>query len=670
MLEPPADAVAYAQETYGELMPFVRREWLLTNGIGGYAGGTVVGANTRRYHGLLIAATLPPVGRVATLARFGKTLRVLDGEVEAERHDLSLAYYRGDLSGGGDRMLRRFAVEAELAHWEYDAAGTKLYKDLLLCWEHNAVGVRYRLVRGAAHRGKALRLELVAFLAMRDHHGLQHTGTADLTQRDDADGRGTHVRTRDVALSLWADESAAGTFEGGPDWYYAHSYPMETARGLDDREDLYAPGTFVVELPADGGDEATITIWASLGDRRPLDWDAEHARRLARPISARPLPTATQRRLARSAADFVARRRPGGGGDAAPGTALVAGYPWLADRGRDAFVALPGLLLATGRFHEAGRVLAAYAHHVGEDGSIPDRFDGYSGEASYDSADAGLWFVEAAHAYLRASRDRDTYDSLLRPACEAACEGYANRTRLGVGVGDDGLIVVPDGGGGAMTWMDAREPDGRPAVDRSGRPVEVNALWYNALCHLGRQDEADRVRTSFVTAFWAGEGRGLHDVISDDGRPDGAMRPNQIFAVSLPHSPLNLDQQRIVVDAVRRELLTPLGLRTLGRGAAEYATRFTGPEHERARSAFNGTVWPWLIGPFVDAHLRINGRSGESLSRARTWLGPVLDHFEREGILGSVCEVFDAEWPHRPGGCFARAWGVAEMLRLAVELEL
>ena len=248
-----ADPVVYSQETYGELKPFVRQEWLLTNGVGGFAYGTVVGANTRRYHGLLVAATLPPVGRVVALSRYAENLHVGGGRGE-EVHDLSAAYFRGELVGDGDRLLRRFQLEREIASWEYDVSGTKIYKDVLVCWEHNAVGVRYRVVPGPAHRGRTLSLSLAPFVAMRDFHSLRHTGEVEFARTAD-DGQ-VSIRLRDLTLSLWrcdlddAGRDGACAFEDQPDWWYGHSYPMETARGLDDREDLYTPGTFTLDVPA------------------------------------------------------------------------------------------------------------------------------------------------------------------------------------------------------------------------------------------------------------------------------------------------------------------------------------------------------------------------------------------------------------------------------------
>ena len=669
------DAAAYEVETYGELRPHLRREWLSTNGLGGFAHGTVPCVNTRRYHALLVAATLPPVGRVVAVSRTAESLYLSDGGPPVR---VGAAFFRGELDGEGPALLRRFRLTDDTATWEYDAGGTKLFRELFVCWHRNAAAVRYTLVPGPLHRGRPVRLEVQPFAPLRDFHALRHTREGDhLQSRPRDDGMGTTVCQRDLELHLWARCDGDGcAYAERPDWWYAHTYPMEAARGMDDREDLFSPGTFSLE--ATGG-PASFELWASLGDGSPLDWEQERGRR-REGMRLREMPTIAQQRLVRAAADFVVkRRRP----DGMPGTTIIAGYPWLGDWGRDTFVALPGLLLTAGRHGVAGQVLSTFAHFV-DGGMIPSRFDEQSNEPTYDAVDAGLWFVHAAGEYLRVTRDADTYESILRPACEAVLDGYAAGTRHGIGVDPaDGLVAagVAGDGGPAVTWMDARDVDdevdpdapGEPLTPRRGKAVEINALWHHALRLLGRDAEADRVRQSFNDAFWVGGGRGLADVVTGGpgayGR-DASLRPNQIFAVSLRHGPLDAGRQREVVDAVRRELLTPLGLRSLARGEPGYEPRYTGPPRDRGRARHNGTVWPWLIGPFLEAHLRITGRSPRGLSRARAWLAPLLEHLERDGCVGGVCELADAEYPHRPGGCFAQAWATAEVLRLAVELEM
>jgi predicted glycogen debranching enzyme len=641
-------------ETYGEVLPHVRHEWHLANGLGGYASGTVAGVNTRRYHAGLVAATSPPLGRVVALSRWAMTLFLDD-----QPHELSGAYFRGKLKGDGPRHLRRFQLADEVVTWEYDVAGTTVRAELFVAWHKDAAAFSVHVEPGSGVADVAV--ELQPMVALRGFHDLLHADEADL--HVDPAEHGAVVRRSGMNLHLAGEDTE---FEAAPDWWYAQTYPMEAARGLDDREDLFCPGTFRFEA---SNEPRSRTFWAVFGgnQREVPDLDEERRRR-RQSLRRLDAPTPTQRRLARSAADFIVRRRRP---DGMPGTTVLSGYPWSGDWGRDTFIALPGLLLSTGRHDVAGQVLSTFAQYV-SDGMIPSRFDRDPPEPMYDAVDASLWFIDAADAYLRASRDRDTYDAVLRPACEAIVEGMTAGTRHGIGVdAADGLVTAgTDGEGPPLTWMDSVQ-DGRPITPRAGKAVEINALWYNALCLLGEDDRAAEVAASFTSAFADGRG-GLADVVT--GGPgayerDRSVRPNQIFAVSLRHSPLPPDRQAAVVDEVRRELLTPLGLRTLARGEPGYCERLTGPPHERHRAAHNGTVWPWLIGPFLRAYLKVETHPN-ARERARLWLRPLLDHLSRNGCVGAVSELFDAEHPHRPGGCYAKAWSTSELLRSATELEL
>jgi glycogen debranching enzyme len=363
----------------------------------------------------------------------------------------------------------------------------------------------------------------------------------------------------------------------------------------------------------------------------------------------------------RAAADFVvARRQP----DGSMGVSIIAGYPWFADWGRDPMISLPGLLLTTGRFNEARQVLCTYAQYVSE-GMIPNRFDDYSNEPHYNTVDASLWFIHAAFAYLRVSGDAETFNARLLEACRAIISGYKAGTRYKIHMDpEDGLISAGDEST-QLTWMDAK-CGGVVFTPRHGKAVEINALWYNALRLVGENELADRVRESFVKTFWRNPFRGLWDVV-DKGHRDGAIRPNQIFAVSLPHSALDHDQQRAVVEVVRRELLTPYGLRTLARNEAGYIGHYIGSPMQRDRAYHNGTVWPWLIGPFLDAYLRTHEYSADALRQARVWLTPLIDHMKL-GCVGQISECCEGDEPHRPVACPAQAWSVAEVLRLAAEL--
>ncbi|MEM8875720.1 MAG: amylo-alpha-1,6-glucosidase [Planctomycetota bacterium] len=649
----------YSIETYGELRPHLACEWLLTNGTGAFSMGTVVGCNTRRYHGLLCAATLPPLGRVMALSRVGESLEMLDGNPDKPPIELGLAHFEDDIHPRGDRYLHCFEL-GDTARWHYDAAGVSVTKELHLLWDRNTAGLRYTI--DPTSRGR-VRFRLQPFVALRDFHALHHAAESDFaTNTDDA---GVEVRRDDLQLNM---RCSGARFEPVADWWYGHVYPIETERGLDDREDLYTPGTFVAEVT----EPTTLTLWATLDRAEALDWDQALLDRAAHLQHAKRFPaTPSQQRLFHAADAFVVRRkRPDQPAGTPPrATTILAGYPWFGDWGRDTMIALPGILLTTGRFHDAGRVLSLFAAHTSE-GMVPNRFDDYTSEPSYNTVDASLWFIHAAFEYLCKTRDQDTFDSILRPACEQIVDGYRNGTRFGIGVDPtDGLVYAGDAST-QLTWMDAKVGE-TAFTPRHGKAVEINALWYHALRLMG-DPEADRVAAAFVDAFWLAPHKGLADcVVGRAGayERDESIRPNQIFAVSLGNSPLDREQQRGVVERVRRYLLTNAGLRSLSAQAGKYQGEYRGGQYSRDRAYHNGTVWSWLIGPFLDAYLVVNERSTESIEQARTWLRPLVEHLE-SGCIGHISEIFDADSPHRAVGCPAQAWSVAEVLRLAVELDM
>ena len=330
-------------------------------------------------------------------------------------------------------------------------------------------------------------------------------------------------------------------------------------------------------------------------------------------------------------------------------------------------ISLPGLLLSTGRYHEAGQVLTLFAEYVSE-GMIPNVFDDQSHQAYYNTVDASLWFIHACFEYQRVTKDQETFDSRLRPACAEIINGYRAGTRFGIGMDQTDRLITQGDPTTQLTWMDAKT-NGVVFTPRHGKAVEINALWYNALRLMGEDSTADEVQHSFRRTFWISPHRGLADVSNETGRNDHC-RPNQIFAVSLPHSPLLRDQQEAVVEVVRRELLTPKGLRTLSPSDPKYQPHYTGNQFERDKAYHNGTIWPWLIGPFLEAYLKVNNRSRPSVEQAQRWLSPIIAAMEEEGCVGQISEIYEATPPHRPAGAFAQAWSVAEALRLAIELEM
>ena len=634
---------AYAYETYGELQPWVNREWLQTNGTGAYASSTVVGANTRRYHGLLVGATLPPVGRIVALSRINESVHRDSTSIE-----FGVSQFRDVLIPRGERFLRHFEHDIT-TRWTYDTEGIELTKEVLLCWNRNVCAVRYTINPGT---GGPVELRLQPFVALRDFHALlKGDNSIDVRAMPGA----CIARRYGNELFMRCDGMS---FVEHADWWYNFTYPVETERGQDDAEDLFAPGHFMVSV----AEPTTFTFWAGLERVDRFDWDAEYARRVQN-VPGIDAPTRTQQRLVRAANDFVVARRTE---DDIGGSTILAGYPWFSDWGRDTMISLPGLLLSTRRHHAAGQVLCLFAKYVSE-GMIPNVFNDYSHQPAYNTVDASLWFIHACFEYLKHSKDNETFESILKPACREILNGYMSGTRYSIKMDDRDALITQGDPASQLTWMDAKT-NGVVFTPRHGKAVEINALWHHALRLMGDHELADKVADSFRKTFWISPYRGLADVVNETGRDD-SCRPNQIFAVSLANSPLTEDQQLAVVEVVRRELLTPYGLRTLVPGHAKFQSKYTGSQFDRDRAYHNGTIWPWLIGGFLEAFLRVNQRSKQSVEQARRWLEPLVNSMD-DGCIGSIAEIYEAQPPHRPAGACAQAWSVAEVLRMAIELEM
>ena len=638
----------YHLKTGGELATALQREWLLTNGCGAFACSTVAACNTRRYHGLLVAATLPPVGRIVALSRVQELLYFPGQDQPLE---LSVNQFRQRVHPRGYQYLTDFDL-GHRARWQYQAGPAAVTKELALLPGHNVVCLRYTV-----RCDQPVELHLLPLVALRDFHHLRRGASPDMNVSSGQ--QQAMVTEGKYNLRLLAD---SGQFVPKTEWWFGHVYPVETSRGQDDTEDLMAPGRFV--FPA--GTDSIATLWAGTEDLSafaPARAAPGAEAPAPQPIDVRsddaPPPLALQRLLHAADQFIVQRRRP----DGQAGASILAGYPWFSDWGRDAMIALPGLLLSTGRFERAAQVLLLFADYVSQ-GMIPNCFDDYSHQPHYNTVDASLWFIHASFEYARLSGDHALFETQLLPACRQIVAGYSAGTRFGIRANEDGLITAGDAST-QLTWMDAKH-DGVVFTPRHGKAVEINALWYNALCLLG-DSRAPSVARSFRTAFWLNAFRGLYDVVQGSHR-DASVRPNQIFAVSLPHSPLEADQQRAVVEVVQRELLTPVGLRSLAPSDRGYRPRYAGSAAQRDAAYHNGTVWAWLMGPFLDAYLRVHEDSPAARAQARQWLAPLLEHLD-EGCIGQIAEIFDGDEPHHARGCFAQAWSVAEVLRLYKRLE-
>lgn len=622
------------------------REYLEADGLGGFASGTVAGERTRRYHALLLAATTPPTGRFVLVNGLDAWVSTASG-----RHALTTQRY-----ASGDRDPDGYARGAHFASVPWPSwtcalpDGTQVRHELLVAPGVARVLLRFTLA-GSAEGPAAL--EVRPFLSGRDYHALHHENDV---LRFDAAVEGARVTFRPYDRVPSTVVLSNGVYAHEPYWYRSFLYEEERARGLDHVEDLAAPGVFRFDL-ARG---AAVLVLAADGAGLPHDdalalWEAvasaETERRAAFPSA-----------LHRAADAYVVRR-------GAAGRTVVAGYPWFTDWGRDTFVALRGLCLATGRLDDARAILLEWAGTVA-DGLLPNRFPDGGGAPEYNAVDAGLWFVVATHELLAAGTATDDRERLV-DAVEAILDGCARGTRHGIRQDDDGLLAAGEPGV-QLTWMDARV-DGRVVTPRMGKPVEVQALWLNALriasAWSPRWAKAyARGAAAFGARFWNDAAGCLYDVVDDghvEDAVDARIRPNQVFAVGgLPFAVLEGPRARQVVDAVERQLLTPAGLRTLAPGDPDYAPRYEGGVDVRDGAYHQGTAWPWLLGAFVEAWVRVRGGTTDAKREARRrFLAPLLAR-AADPEVPHLFEIADGEPPHTPRGCPFQAWSVGEALRL------
>jgi predicted glycogen debranching enzyme len=618
-------------------LPDHSAEWLEADGLGGFASGTVGGIRTRRYHALLLVATEPLAARVVLV-------NGLETWVDSPAGTFALSsqrYVPDVIHPDGASRLIGFDIEP-WPSWTFALPdGARIVQEVIVRPGAPAVVVAWR----ALGRRAGLHLRVRPLLSGRDYHALHRENAAFRFEASAADHRVTwHPYAPLPAIEVQTD----ATYVHEPMWYRQFLYTEEQARGLDCVEDLASPGTFHVDLS--GGDCALVFAVAGSG-RVEVEAlrAAEHARR--------------QRfgsRLERAADAYVVRR--------GAGTTIVAGYPWFTEWGRDTFIAVRGLCLASGRYDDARGILLEWAGAV-SDGMLPNRFPDRGGPPEFNSVDAALWFVVAAHELCEEGPPLQAGDQrALRDAIAAIVEGFVRGTRHGIRVDADGLLAAGEPGV-QLTWMDAKVGD-RVVTPRIGKPVEVQALWINALRIAAAFDTrwrvlGERAQAAFGARFWYGDGGHLFDVVDVDHRPgavDASFRPNQVLAVGgLPWAVLAGSRARRVVEEVERRLWTPLGLRSLAPDDPRYRGRYAGGVAERDGAYHQGTAWPWLLGPFVEGWVRLVGTPDEA---HRRFLRPLLDHLDQAG-LGHVSEIADGDPPHTPRGCPFQAWSVGETLRLA-----
>ncbi|HSE91965.1 MAG TPA: amylo-alpha-1,6-glucosidase [Methylomirabilota bacterium] len=653
----PLAPVDVGREVTGDFELAAGREWLCANGIGGFASGTIAGALTRRYHGLLVAALSPPLGRTLMAVKVDETV-TYGGVTRALGAN---AWASGIVEPAGHRHLVRFALDGTTPVWTYACADALVEKRIFMEPGANTTYVRWRVLRAQA----PLALEAAVLVDHRDYHGATRGGWP---MRVEVVPKGLRVTAFDGArpLLLLADGAVIAPEH---EWYYGFHLAREQDRGLEFLEDHLRAGVLRATLPPGG--EVTLVLsaegapsvdGAAAWDRREA-WEADLLDRWRRAQPTAPAAPAWIAQLVLAADQFVARRPLA---DDPDGMTVIAGYHWFGDWGRDTMIALPGLALTTGRPEIARRILTTFARFV-DRGMLPNRFPDAGEAPEYNTVDATLWYVEAVRAYHEATGD-DVLIGELFPTLETIVGAHRGGTRYGIGEDPaDGLLRAGEPGV-QLTWMDAKVGDW-VVTPRAGKPVEINALWYNALRvmaafarRLGRRDDpwtavADRVERSFAR-FWCERTGCCYDVIDGPGGDDDALRPNQVFAVSLPASPLPPERQRRVVEVCARHLLTPMGLRSLAPGHPAYRGRYEGGVRERDGAYHQGLVWSWLLGPFALAWRRVF----DDAAGARDLLAPLAHHLGEYG-LGSIAEIFDGDPPHTPRGCIAQAWSVAETLR-------
>jgi predicted glycogen debranching enzyme len=652
--------VAFGRDICGSLEIAEQKEWLVTNGIGGYASGTVSGNLTRRYHGLLIAALKPPLGRTQLVAKMEEAARY-DGVAYALSAN---RWASGAIEPKGFLNIESFRLEGATPVWHFALADALVEKRIWMAHRENTTYVRYTLLRGSS----PIDLQCEAFVNYRDFHSSTHAG--DWRMKIESVKSGVRVIAFDAAAPLYI-LSAEANVVPRHEWYRDCLLPAERSRGLDDHEDHLLAALVTAKLAP--GQSLTLVLStnsdAALHGIRTLATHLEHQDTLLAKWIAHDPPAASGappwiQQLILAAGQFIVKR-------ALPeqpeGRSIIAGYHWFGDWGRDTMIALPGLTLTTGRPDVARNILLAFASYV-DAGMLPNNFPDAGGTPEYNTVDAALWFFEAVRQYVSATNDTATL-SQLYPVLAQIIAAHQKGTRYNIHADEaDGLLYAGQAGV-QLTWMDAKVGDW-VVTPRIGKPIEVNALWYNAVKTMaafaplaGESPEpfekmASRIQQSFAKFWNAGKGY-CFDVIDAPGTAnDSSLRPNQIFAVSLPESPLAPQQQKSVVDICARRLLTSYGLRSLAASEPGYQAHYQGDPRQRDAAYHQGTVWGWLLGPFVLAHLRVYA----DRAAAASFLEPLGQQITSHG-LGTLSEIFDGDPPFTPRGCIAQAWTVAEVLR-------
>jgi len=632
-----------------------QKEWLVTNGIGGYASGTIINANTRKYHALLTAALNPPGWRMVLLSKLDE--RFTAGDCT---YNLAANEHKSGFSELGFVHLQQVAINP-IPTFTYSFGDIFLEKTVFMVHGQNTSVVLYRVLNGA----EPGLLTLTPMVNCRGHHFMTSAGEINFTQSKVKGGVMLASREDMPSLLLTCD---AGEYIADGKWFNGMFYAAERERGENPYEDLYLPGVF--KIPFAAGESKTITVVASTAETGGLDGEEllrAEKNRLKELVTKAGYRDHLARGLVRAADAFIVQRRSTGK------KTVIAGYPWFADWGRDAMIALPGLTLVTGRFQEAREILDTFAGHC-QKGLLPNAFFDGLADPVFNTVDASLWFVNAVYKYLVYTADLEFVRHNLYDTVKEIIDWYMKGTDYDIVMDQDGLLSA-----GSpcvqLTWMDAKVDDW-VVTPRHGKAVEINALWYNAIrvfnllsVLLGRDalyaDLPDKIKASFQQEFWDESGGYLYDVVTPAGA-DSSVRPNQLLAASLPYSMLSREQAVLVVRKVWRELYVTYGIRSLSPWDPSYQGVYRGDRLRRDGAYHQGTAWSWLIGPFITAYRRAHNYSADSLTQARLFVAPFRSQLRDHGV-GYISEIFDGDEPAFPRGCIAQAWGVAEVLRAYVE---
>lgn len=633
----------------------IQHEWLETNGLGGWAGSSIIGCNTRRYHSLLMAATVPPAERTNLVSKLDETIIVNE-----ERFELGTNNYGDVVSPKGYQYLASFSKEL-FPEWIYKVGSIELKKTISMVHGENTTIILYEVLKAK----QSFTLELLPLLSVRGYHSIMHGNNDahwDASFENDIFKTTLYNTTPDIFIKV-----PDAKYEHNPNWFYNFNYSIEKYRGLDFVEDLFNHGKFLVELKK--GDALGIVI----STEDPLNKNAVELllkeKQRKESLLDQPFNNAVEKILTLAADQFIVKR----GEDL---KTIIAGYPWFTDWGRDTMISLPGLCLSTGRFEDAKKIIAAFAQNASM-GMLPNRFQDNNEPPEYNNVDGTLWYFIAIKKYLDATSDEAFIIAEILPVLKDIIDWHFRGTRYNIHVDDDGLLYAGEVGQ-QLTWMDARIADW-VVTPRMGKPVEIQALWYNTLkifadlLRMNNQEKdaelvelsAAKAKQSFEEKFWYDEGNYLYDVIDENNQPDKTLRPNQLFAISLPYPLIEEAKAAAVLQVVEEQLYTPVGLRTLPNTDEHYIPVYGGDQWHRDSAYHEGTVWSWLLGPYVDALISIN----DLREKAQKVITDFAYHLN-EAYIGSVSEIFDADAPHHPRGCVAQAWGVAEILRVIKQYDL